>query len=132
MKTKIEPPKIGETVWICINEHWYPKYLYPEFENARCAHAPAPVKAEVKRRDFFEKGSKLKPTIVCVSHLRGNPNNLHHVYWPSGYGKYLFQTKKECLNRCEELADIHDASIWGGSNFDGPMLRPWRNRDEII
>lgn len=132
MKSKTKPPEVGATVWICICEHWYPKAYYPEFANARCAHAPAPARAEVKRLDFFEKGSRLKPTVVCVSHLRGNPNNMHYIHWPFGLGKYLFWTREECIKRCEELADMHDTSFWGDPDFDGPMLRPWRNRDEII
>lgn len=129
---RVKSPQIGNTVWICIAEHWYPKSLYPEFENAKCRYAPAPAEAIVKSLDFFEKGSKLKPVVVCVSHLQGNPNNLHHVYWPSGFGKYLFWTREDCEKRCEELANEHDASIWGSPNFDGPMLRPWRNRTEIV
>ena len=132
MKKTVKPPDIGQKVWICIAEHWYPKDIYPEFANARCSHAPAPAKAEVTRLDFFEKGSKLKLTVVCASHLRGNPNNLHYVHWPSGLGKYLFLTKEDCIRHCEELADMHDASFWGGEAFDGPIFRPWRSRSEII
>lgn len=133
MKRRIpKPPNIGDEVWICIPEHYYPLYLYPEFAHVKCRHAPAPARAEVKRLDFFEKGSKLKPTAVCVSHLRGNPNNIHFVYWPSGLGTYLFLTKEECVKRCEELANIHDASFFGMTQFDGPILRPWREREDII
>lgn len=124
-----EPPAVGETVWILVREHFYPSSLYPEFADARLKHAPAPAKATVKRLDFFEKGCKLKPTVVCVSHLRGNANNLHYVRWPSGLNDILFTSLEECITACERVADEHDESFW--HRFDGDMLRPWRNRQII-
>lgn len=131
MRRNVQPPKIGDKVWIVIPEHWYPPYLYPEFENADIKVDAAPAEAEIKGLSFFDKITTLKPTIVCVSHLRGNANNLHYVHYPSDIGKILFWNKEDCIKKCEELADIDDA---GAVNryFGYKRIRPWRKYEKII
>lgn len=131
MRRKEKIPQIGEKVWICIYEHYYPSYLYPEFQKANVKYDAAPAEAKVIRLDFFDKGTKLKPTIVCTSHLRGNPNNLHYIDYPTDIGKRLFWNKDDCIKRCEELADIDD-SRWINMHFGYKRIRPWRKYKEII
>lgn len=130
-RKRIEPPKIGDKVWICISEHWYPTDLYPEFENADVKYDAAPAEAVVKELLFFGKETKYKPEVVCVTHLRGNPNNLHYIRWSSDLGKRLFYNREDCIKRCEELADIADTTGLD-ARFGRKRIRPWRTHKEII
>lgn len=131
MGRRIPPPKIGDKVWICIPEHWYPDYLYPEFKDADVKYDAAPAEAVVKRLLFFEKGAKLKPEVVCMTNLRGNPNNVHYIRWSNDVGKQLFYNREDCIKRCEELADIADTKGLDAM-FGYKRIRPWRIYGEII
>lgn len=131
MRKNLDPPKIGDKVWICISEHHYPSYLYPEFKNADVRYDAAPAEAVVTRRLYFEEGPKRKPEVECVSHLRGNANNVHYIRWPRDVGRSLFFSKEDCVKRCEELADLAETEGLG-ARLGLKRIRPWRIYPEII
>lgn len=131
MKRRIQPPKIGDKVWVCIPEYWYPHYLYPEFKEADVKYDAAPAEAVVTNLLFFESGARLKPEVVCVTNLRGHANNVHHIRWSNDIGKYFFYTREDCIKRCEELADIADTKELDAM-LGYKRIRPWRIYKEII
>lgn len=124
-----EPPKIGDKVYVVISEHWYPEYYYPEFKDAAMKYAPCPAPAVVKELQFFQKGCNLTPTVRCVSHQRGNQNNVHFVLWPKGKDTTLFTSREECIKKCEKIAD-HMDNMCINERFGMKCLRPWRDRTE--
>lgn len=91
----------------------------------------APAEADVIRLLYFEEGSKKKPEVECVSHLRGNANSVHYIRWPRDVGRLLFFNKEDCVKRCEELADLAETEGLD-ARLGLKRIRPWRIYSEII